>query len=327
MSNTSKKSEDTESNKFYFIIDGVKKGPFFSCPDLQKYITKDYNFARYLDKIQKSKQKLLPYEKKLINDIFKNKKPAKHPTCYYLISVFQDEPKIKQFNNDETIVISFHSIAEYIEELSNNEEIINQARKNPENFSDINDFIGCCSELKSRLFVTVLLHAAKNKFSICVYNGYYSEIFDLIFKIFKDFNYEQFELYNIQFEETNVNNYVENNFPEKKNVKYIYTSTNNIFYYIINKHGFMINKNKKILECLVDLNNCKEITGGNNLITGGNKLTTRRSKSRARSKSRSSSKTKSRSSSKTKSRPTNGIKPSIQILINKNKKNIIKNLF
>jgi hypothetical protein len=154
--------------------------------------------------------------------------------------------------------------------------------------------------------------------NICIYNGYYPEVFDLLFKIFKDFNYEQFELYNVKIDDNQLNNYIKKN-PEKSTVKYIYTTGQHFFLYVINNQGFMVNKNKKIFEC-TDLDNCREILqdSNTNFIQGGR--TRSKSKSNIRSKSRSRSRSKSRTKTKT---------PAIVMLVNnqKNKTKIINNLY
>ncbi len=50
---------------FYFVIDGKKSGPYYSCPYLDRNLSLEFNFIKYFDIIYKDKNS--------VNNLYKKK--------------------------------------------------------------------------------------------------------------------------------------------------------------------------------------------------------------------------------------------------------------
>lgn len=226
---------NVKRNEFYFVIDGKRKGPFLGCQLVEPHITKDYNYAAYLqslfdgkdpvgDKLNKRKEHM-----KIVKHFIKGKKASKNPTCKYLVGAVKNED-LGLLQNDHTLILNIQAIAMVMPEKVKTSEVIIEARKNPDNLPEVRSMISTCHEEQNYLFVLTLYHAALKKLDIIIPGMYYLEPFYMLTTIFNNIKaYKNLEIYLIDLDTELLRKEMTAKEPEKIHKIYAMSSYRSIF--------------------------------------------------------------------------------------------------
>ncbi len=247
-----------KSNEFYFIVDGQKKGPFYSCPCIAKELSLDFDYVKHFklmltesDKLSAKFKTRAKLHKQIIKDLLAGKTASNNPSCKFLISGERDIHAYKQLDNKHSILLNFDLVAKLIPEKKENEQILDHARKTGDNYDELIKFNDACTEEQAYIFLLIFYHSALLKLDIIMPGMFYIEPFELALSLFNlKLGYNDLEIYLLEVDDNYMKN-IEQKRPEMSYQSFMYKSYRSIFEIIVSDNNMLITRKPKIYKAML----------------------------------------------------------------------------
>jgi hypothetical protein len=237
---------------FYFNINGEQKGPFYSCPCVQKSLSIEYNYSKYFkqmlegnDDISSNFVKRRKLHERIIKKIMQGKIASESPTCKFIITPEENYDSYKFLDTKSSIILNFEIIDKLLPEKEENAETLKLARKDSKNYNEIMKFNSLCSEEKAYLFLLIFYHASQLKLDIILAGMYYMGAFELALNLLELCDYKHFEIYLLETDANTINKKLDV-IPEYKYQDFIYKTYRNLYETIVYDRNLLITKKADI---------------------------------------------------------------------------------